>query len=315
VDARQRYCTTLVLLALAGCSPGPQPLTGPAPTKITERVYVLVGPLAFPNKENRGYINNPAFVLTDKGAVVIDPGSSAAVGQMVLEQLRTLTDKPVVAIFNTHIHGDHWLANGTIKKAYPTAVIYAHPKMKEKAATDGPGWIRLFDELTGGAMVGTVPLAPDLAIEDGEIVKIGGISFRVHHTGHAHTDGDIMVELPEEHVLFAGDIINNQAVRRMDDGSFQGNITAIDRALALSVVHFVPGHGAPGERNIAQQNRAYFATLYSSVKELYDEGRPDFEIKPKVVEALAPFARWDAFDGEIGRQVGLAYLEVEREAF
>jgi glyoxylase-like metal-dependent hydrolase (beta-lactamase superfamily II) len=187
--------------------------------------------------------------------------------------------------------------------------------MKEKAAAEASGWIRLFDEMTGGAMVGTVPVGPDLAIEDGETVKLGGVSFRVHHTGHAHTDGDIMIELPAERVLFAGDIVNNQAVRRMDDGSFQGNIAAIDRMLATSAVHFVPGHGAPGDRTIVQQNRDYFAALYGTVKKLYNEARPDFEIKPRVVEVLAPFADWNAFESEVGRQVSLAYLEVEREAF
>lgn len=312
---RATSVTLIALLALAGCSKQPKPIAAPVPTKLSERVYVLVGPLAYPSKENLGYMNNPALVLTDKGAVVIDPGSSAAVGEMVLAMLRTLTPKPVVAIFDTHVHGDHWLGNGVIKKAYPQAVIYAHPKMMERAAADGPEWIQLFDRLTDGAMAGTSPTGPDLAVEDGETVKIGGVLFRIHHTGKAHTDGDIMIELPDEKVFFTGDIVNNGAVRRMDDGSFKGNIAAIDRALTSTAQHFVPGHGAPGNASLPKEYRDYFSTLYATVQQQYAEGKNDSDMKAKVVAALAAYHTWNGFDIEIGRQVSLAYLEVERDAF
>jgi len=315
VSIRFTSLAVITLLGLAACSGRPPNITGPAPTPLGARVQLLVGPLQYPNKDNQGYMNNPAWVLTDKGVVVIDPGSSAGVGVMVLAKLRSVTAKPVIAIFNTHIHGDHWLGNGVIKKAYPQAVIYAHPKMKERAAADGPGWITLLNELTGGAMTGTVPVGPDFAVDDGETVKIGGVAFRVHHTGTAHTDNDIMVELPEEKILFTGDIVNNRAVRRMDDGSFKGNIAAIDRALSTGAERFVPGHGAPGDTAMLKAYREYFATLLSTVQQQYAEGVTDLDMKPKVVTALAAYRNWDGFDVELGRQVSLAYLEVERDAF
>ena len=97
--------------------------------KITEAVYVIHGPVADPNVENQGFMNNPAFVLTDAGVVVIDPGNSVQSGEMVIKKIREVTGQPVVAAFSSHIHGDHWLANQAVKEKYPKVKIYGHPAM------------------------------------------------------------------------------------------------------------------------------------------------------------------------------------------
>ena len=75
--------------------------------QVTENVYVIHGPLGMPNPENQGFMNNPAFVITNDGIVIIDPGSSVQTGEMLLRVMAKISDKPVIAVFNTHIHGDH----------------------------------------------------------------------------------------------------------------------------------------------------------------------------------------------------------------
>ncbi|MCP4949061.1 MAG: MBL fold metallo-hydrolase, partial [Aestuariibacter sp.] len=107
--------------------------------------------------------------------VVIDLGISVYVGEMVLKKISTVTDAPVIAVFNTHIHGDHWLANHAIKRAFPEAVIYAHPKMKARVeAGEGDMWLRRFNEMTKGALEGTRIVIPDVTVTNGEIVGLGG---------------------------------------------------------------------------------------------------------------------------------------------
>src|SRR3989338_954368 len=169
---RMRPAPVLAVVALAFISGGPPkapPIAGDHKlTRLTERVYVLHGSNELPNKINQGFMNNPGFVLTKKGVVVIDPGSSVQVGELVLKKIAAVTRDPVVAVFNTHVHGDHWLGNQAIRAAYPKAVIYAHPKMKAKTATDGESWLTLLNNLTEGGVVGTRPLAPDTHIEHGE---------------------------------------------------------------------------------------------------------------------------------------------------
>ena len=82
-----------------------------APTKVAPHTWVIHGPLGDPSVANQGFMNNPAFIVTRDGFVVIDPGSSAQAGRMVLRQIRQLTDQPVTNVLNTHVHGDHWLGN------------------------------------------------------------------------------------------------------------------------------------------------------------------------------------------------------------
>lgn len=303
-------------LLLAACGQGQAPAIPDRPAeKITERVYVIHGPNELPNKENRGFMNNPGFVLTGKGVVVIDPGSSVQVGEMVLRQIAAVTSDPVIAVFNTHIHGDHWLGNQAIKAAYPKAVIYAHPNMKARAPVDGDSWVKLLDDMTGGAVAGTRPLPPDMHVEDGETLALGGLHFRIHHTGKAHTDGDIMVEVVEEQVLFLGDNAIVGRIGRMDDGNFKGNIAALEAALKTGARHFVPGHGPSNGREVVEGYRNYLATLYAAVQKYYAQGLSDFEMKPKVAEALQAYRGWRDFEDQLGRHVSLAYLQIEAEAF
>jgi glyoxylase-like metal-dependent hydrolase (beta-lactamase superfamily II) len=79
--------------------------------RITDKIYAIYGPFDLPNPENRGFRNTAVIVLTTDGVVVFDPGGSAWAGERIAEKIKTLTDEPIVAVFNSHVHGDHWLGN------------------------------------------------------------------------------------------------------------------------------------------------------------------------------------------------------------
>lgn len=284
-------------------------------TKISDRVYVIHGPNEPPTPANQGFMNNPGFVLTKKGVVVIDPGSSLQIGEMVLKKIATVTPNPVIAVFNTHVHGDHWLGNDAIRRAFPKAVIYAHPKMIAKSAEAGAFWLKLLNRLTNDSVRGTEPVPPNLGIENEETLSLDGLHFTAFHTGTAHTDGDLMIEVAEEKVVFLGDNVVAGALRRLDDGSFPGTIKACEVALRSGAKHFVPGHGPSGGREVVTTYRDFLKDLYRSVKKHRAQGLSDFEMKEKVVAELRAHRSWLNFDVEIGKLVSLAFLEAEREAF
>lgn len=315
---RRALFIVLILAALsAGCSraKGP-PIQGDFPvTRLSGQVYVIHGPNERPTTQNQGFMNNPGFVLTAKGVVVIDPGSSVQVGEMVLKKIATVTKDPVIAVFNTHIHGDHWLGNDAIRSAYPQAVIYAHPNMRAKAAGEGETWLKLMSALTDDATKGTRALAPTMDIEHDETLALGGKHFHVLHTGVAHTDGDLMIEVMEDGVLFLGDNAVAEFTARMDDGNFKGNIAAAEAALKTNAKIFVPGHGKSGGREVVENYRTYLKTLHATVKKYFDQGTSDFDMKDKVIDDLKPYQKWAMFDAEIGRLISLAYLQIEADAF
>jgi glyoxylase-like metal-dependent hydrolase (beta-lactamase superfamily II) len=280
--------------------------------KIAAHTYVIHGPLGYPSPENQGFMNNPGFVITKVGVVVIDPGSSLQAGRMLLKQIRTVTRLPVTHVFNTHVHGDHWLGNQAIKEAYPKAKIMGHPEMIKKIREgEGEVWVAMMDELTKGYTKGTRSVAPDVAALDHSKLKIGGMTFRVHAPEKAHSHTDIMIEAVEESVVFAGDNVLNQTIARMVDGTFKGNIAACDRIAAIKARHYVPGHGPTGDVTVVTHYRNYLATLFDDVKQQYDLGKSDFEMKSGIVARLNPYISWDRFDIEVGKHISLAVLEIE----
>ena len=286
-------------------------------TKITERIYAIYGPYELPTKQNYGFRNNPAFVVTSAGVIVIDPGGGKNVGEMVLKKIRAITDKPVVAVFDTHSHGAHWLGNDAIKRAYPKAVIYGHPNMKAALeAGEGERWVKVVNRETQGETAGTVAVGPDKTVNHGEVITIGDRQFRVHHYGSAHTDNDILIEVVEDKVLFVGDVVRVKALGMPDQGgSYKGNIAAIEKLLSLPVKIFVPGHGLAGGREILEIYKGYLQKFYATVQDLYKLGIIDYEMKPKVIEALEEYRSWAMFVTFIGPHVSQVYLEVEKESF
>jgi len=310
--------TAAFALVLIACAPaaGERAIKKDYPvTKITDRIYAIYGPYEMPNKQNQGFRNNPAFVVTHAGVIVIDPGGGKNVGEMVLKKIRATTDRPVVAVFDTHSHGDHWLGNDAIKRAYPKAVIYGHPNMKAALeAGEGERWVKMVNEATQGEIEGTVAVGLDKTVNHGEVIKIGDRQFRIHHYGSAHTDDDILIEVVEDKVLFVGDVVRVNALGSQE-GSFKGNIAAIEKVLSLPVKIFVPGHGPAGGREMLETYNGFLQKLYAAVQELYKLGISDFEMKPKVIETLREYRGWAEFDTFIGPHVSQVYLEVEKEAF
>jgi len=284
--------------------------------QVSPSVYVIHGPLATPDPENQGFMNNPAFVVGDSGIIVIDSGSTVQVGDMVLKLIKAVSDLPVVATFSTHIHGDHWLGNQAIAEAYPEATHYAHPNMIEQAnAGEGQSWVDQMLSLSEGASAGTVYIPPNATTDEGGELTIAGKTFLIFHDPVAHTDTDISILLQDDSVLFLGDTVMNNRLGRLDDGNFKGLIAFLDRMLTLDAQVYVPGHGATGSKQVVENFRGLLETIYSTVEEQYENGLADFEIKPLVIEKISDPAAWTDLDESLGRLVSLAYLEAEEDAF
>jgi len=307
-----------LLAVLAFCTPalaGPNDVVRPYPAqKVSADTYVIHGPQGVPSKDNQSFMNNPAWVITADGVVVIDPGSSVQAGRMVVAQLRKTTKKPVTHVFNTHVHGDHWLGNQAILEAWPNATMIAHPDMIKLARNGADAfWIKLMSDMTGGYTDGTRAVIPTVEATDGQEFKIGGKTFRIHSSTDAHSKTDLMIEMVEDRTLFTGDNVLSHQVMNLRDGTFKGVIKATDQALALNARLYVPGHGQSGDRTFVAEQKAYFDTLLSEVRRMYDEGKSDYEMKPVIAEKLKAYKDWAEWDTNFGQQISLAILEIEQE--
>ena len=285
---------------------------------VTKKVYVMHGPLEEPNPENLGFMNNPGFIESANGVIVIDPGSTMQVGQQVLAELKKVTSKPVLAVFNTHIHGDHWLGNQAIKSAFPDAKIYGHPKMIEKATGDeGLTWIELMSNLTKGLSKGTKVVAPTNAIEGGTSITIDGETFKIHHLSAAHTDTDIMVEHVGSKTIFLGDNGFNKRMGRFEEsGDMHGNIKALKYVRDLKMTIYVPGHGKSGSADLAVTPfLSYLELLQKGVAKGYRAEKEGHQIKKDIAGQFTAFQKWSGFDSNFGKHINKMYLEIEALEF
>jgi len=294
---------------------GPDDVARPSPPQqVAAGTYVIHGPQGVPSAANQSFMNNPAWIVTNEGVVVIDPGSSVQVGRMVVEQIRKTTDKPVTHVFDTHVHGDHWLGNKAILEAWPKATFIAHPDMIKLAKNGADAfWIKFMSDMTGGYTDGTRAVIPTVEAADGQEFRIGGKTFRIHSSTDAHSKTDIMIELVEDRILFTGDNVLNHMVMPIFDGTFKGVMKATDRALALNMARYVPGHGKTGDRKFVEDQKAYLAILMAEVRRMYDEGKSDYEMKPVIAEKLKAYQDWAEVGANLGQQISLAILEIEQE--
>ena len=282
--------------------------------KIAEHTWGVFGPLTAPNPENKGFMNNPVFIITDKSVVVIDPGSSVQVGRALLAKIRKQTDKPITHVFDSHVHGDHWLGNQAFIEENPDVKIHAHPEMIAEAKNgEGQSWIDLMENLTKGATTGTTATYPSIALENQQEIKIDNITIKAHLNEIAHTKTDAMYQIIEDKVLVTGDNTFSKRMPRLDDGSYIGNMMVMDAALALDINVVVPGHGPVGDKTVLRDFRKFLYIIYDTSKNLLDDDMEPFEMKPIIIKKLEKYQKWENFDGAIGKLISVAVLEAENE--
>jgi glyoxylase-like metal-dependent hydrolase (beta-lactamase superfamily II) len=276
--------------------------------KITDRVYVIVGSDhdACPAKEVEHPVTNPAIIVGESGVIIIDPGSSLQVGNLVVERLESITDKPVLAVFNSHIHGLYWLGNQAIQKRFPDARFYAHHKMIERVQSgEGSFWV----EAITGAHQGekTDYLLPSVSLVGNETLEIAGVTLNIHHTGHAHTDHDIMLEIPDERVLFLGGMVVEPEVPSQgvpQDANFMGQIAATEYAITIAAEHYIPGRGDVGGIELPRRALKFLQALYRGVEAYYEQGLADYEITSRLKADLSEFEEWYDFNLKFPSWIG-----------
>ncbi len=172
------------------------------PIQVSKHVWMIFAPDGFPTQENRGMMSNISFVVTSAGVVILDSGSSLQIGQMAIRMIKKVTPLPVVAVFNSHFHGDHWLGNHAFVEEYGTQLpIYALAKTIETIkGIEGNTWRILMERWTNQSTAGTKTVAPNRVVTHGQKIKIGNIDFVMHHYGRAHTDADLSVQVIQEKV-------------------------------------------------------------------------------------------------------------------
>ena len=288
--------------------------------QLSAHVWMIFSPDGFPTPENRGMMSNVIFVLTTAGVVVIDSGASLQIGQMAIRMIRKVTDKPVVAVFNSHYHGDHWLGNHAFVKAYGKQLpIYALSSTIDKLkGAEGNLWRSLMERWTNQSTLGTEVVLPNTVVKPGQVIRIGDVSFRMHHYGTAHTPSDLCVEVVEDKLTAVGDIAMGNRIANMDEGSYAGTFKYYNALMAAAGDQlWVPGHGQ-GAKDLLKTYGEFMAGIWEPCLQAVKDGKSEAEARSMVLKDPRVASRaktMQGFEGNIGKYISLAYLEAEKDAF
>lgn len=288
--------------------------------QISPHVWIIQARDGFPTPANQGMMCNITFVMGRKGVAVVDSGASLQIGQMAIRQLARVTALPVVAIINTHYHGDHWLGNHAFVQEFGAQLpIYAHAETRAAIlGNQGRLWYSLLERATNQANSGTRIVAPSQSVTHGFELDLGGVRLRTHHYGRAHTNADLCVEVVEDRLTCMGDVAMDKRIANMDDGSYQGTFrtfAALEKSTASQI--WLPAHGSPSA-SLLSDYRELFQGIYQTCEKAVKDGE-GLDAAKALVLADPRVARRASqilgFEANIGKYVSIAYLEAEAAAF
>jgi glyoxylase-like metal-dependent hydrolase (beta-lactamase superfamily II) len=221
-------------------------------------------------------VPNAGFVVTDSGVVVIDALASPAQAEQFVKAIRSVTRQPVKWVVLSHHHPDHHFGAAVFRRL--GAKIIAHPDRRTLASERGEDaliadWVRVvgLDAMRGFEFADT----PDHPVTTRDTLHLGGRTLVIEHLGAAHSPGDLVVWLPLERILFAGDLLVEDGVTMVVDGSSAKLMHALSVIDSLGPSVVVPGHGAiPAEPGrLVNRTRAYITGLRAAMRSALEQGK------------------------------------------
>lgn len=254
--------------------------------RVSERVYSYVD--VKDGSPSNSYGANAGIVIGEDSILVVDTLISYKEGKRLLEDIRAISDKPIRYVVNTHYHLDHIFGNNVFSALGAGIISHANcdAAMREHAAgiLAGAGVYGL----TPGDMAGTELAYPDITFTDGMGVNLGGVDVELIFSAPSHSRGSIIVYVPSEGVMFAGDILFTDFHPYMGDGDIEGWQKTLDYIISLNVEKIIPGHGPLSTKKDLVDMKTYITAFDNKAKELAAKSN-EIEYIVSEMKAFMPF--------------------------
>jgi glyoxylase-like metal-dependent hydrolase (beta-lactamase superfamily II) len=214
------------------------------PIQVAPNTYFVRGLPEMGSSKNQNFISNAGFVITPKGVVVVDALGSPVLARKLIAEIKKLTPLKVVAVIVTHYHADH--VYGLQEFRNIGAKIYAQGEGRSYISSetakqrliasrvDFAPWVNASTRLTEA----------DVWVEQSYALTLGGIAFNISRVGPAHAPEDLIIYVPSENVLFAGDLVFRGRIPFVGNADSKGWLQALDEIGSLNPNVVIPGHGA-----------------------------------------------------------------------
>ncbi|MER7857691.1 MULTISPECIES: MBL fold metallo-hydrolase [Amycolatopsis] len=263
-------------------------------TELADRVHAYIQP-------DGGWCVNNAGVLADRRrTILIDTAATERRAHRLRSAVAALGAAAPSLVVNTHHHGDHTFGNMVFA---PRAAVLAHERTRTEMARSGLALAGMWPEVEWGEL--RVEL-PTLTFADRLTLHLDDFTVELIHPGAAHTTNDTLVWLPEQRVLFAGDVALSGCTPFVLMGSVAGTLSTLDSMRALEPEIVVCGHGPVAGPEVLDTNAAYLRWLTGLTVDGIAAGLDPLELARDV--DLGRFA--DLLDSErLVANLHRAYLE------
>jgi cyclase len=291
--------------APGGRGGGPQPAVGSSPSRRFEKIVDGVYYVTSTGSITSG--SNAVVIVNDDDAMLIDPGESPAAARMFLDDIKTITNKPVKVVIDSHYHFDHAHGNQIFG---PDVMLIGHDRTYDMLAgnpLNGQCYVTqaapaLLQQRLDALKAQPAPAATDpqqLAAQQRQIAALelriaqekeikptpptitfstrmtlhrGTREIQIYYLGRSHTDTDIVVLLPKERIIATGDMMESQ-LSYTPDGWVNEWPDTLEKLAALDFDTVLPGHGAPfkGKEKI-RAYQVYLRDLYKQVMAFRQQG-------------------------------------------
>ncbi|TMG86280.1 MAG: MBL fold metallo-hydrolase [Betaproteobacteria bacterium] len=258
---------------------------------------------------------NTGIVVSDDAVLVVDTQATPVMAQDVVRRVREVTDKPIRYVVLSHYHAVRVLGAAGYRPEHIIASRDTYDLIVERGAQDMKSEIERFPRLFQA--VESVPglTWPTLVFEQRLTLWLGKLQVEIMQLGRGHTKGDTVVWLPQEKILFSGDLVEYGATPYTGDAYLSDWPATLDAIGALKPAKLVPGRGASLQTPQAVQagldgTRQFITTMFGAVKQGVAAGKDLRSVYKETYAALKPrFGQWVIFDHCLPFDVSRAYDE------
>ena len=284
----------------------------PRVVKIAENVY------GYEDFHNAGMMTVSMFVVGRDGVMLVDGQGSPAATQRLLESINKTAGKPIRWYVVGSDHGDHTAGNVVL----PSGITYfVHPTSRAQLERDAANAMAANEKAAvEAAAKGTaaptprvVVIPPTAMTGDKQVVDVGGIEAHVLFLGRAHTGGDLMVYLPAQKILFMSEAYLNRVFPAMRSAYPSDWVKTLDRALAMDVTIYVPGHGFVEEARASREELIEYQKalkyVIGEVQRLHQLGLSPEDARKQA--NWGPYKEWMLADQQDLTAIRKVYEEME----
>lgn len=261
---------------------------------------------------------NTGIVVGDDAIMVIDTQATPVMAQDVIRHIRTVSDKPIRYVVLSHYHAVRVLGASGYGAQHVIASRDTYDLIVERGEADMKSEIERFPRLFQA--VESVPALtwPTLVFEQRMTLWIGKLQIEIMQLGRGHTKGDSVVWLPQDRILFSGDLVEYETTPYTGDAYLGEWPATLDAIAALKPAKLVPGRGAAlqTEAEVAAGlggTRAFITAMFGAVKAGVASGKDLRTVYKETYAALKPrFGNWVIFDHCLPFDVTRAYDEATR---